>query len=900
MQRLFRILLLITLLGLAAQTSHARAPFNAWTYHYDNLRTGANTNESILTPSNVNTNSFGKLFSCAVDGYMYAQPLYVANVAIVSNGVHNVVFAATEHNSVYAFDADSNAGPNSTALWHRSLMNAGETPVGTNEVQTTDITPQIGISGTPVIDVNAGTLYVVAKSKLVSGGVTNYYQRLYALDITSGQDRSNSPALIQASVPGTGAGNDGAGNVPFDPLREAQRSGLLLLNGAVYIAWGAHGDIPPYHGWVMGYDAQTLQQLSVFNTTPNGSDGGIWQAGGAPAADTNGNIYFVTGNGTFGTNNYGDTMLKLSTAGNTLTVVDYFTPYNQLNLSTNDSDLGSSQGILLPDAAGGTNHPLVMIGTGKRGTLYVVDCTNMGGFNSANDNQIVQYITNAVGVCLDNVVYFNNRLYHWTYNDFQKIFSVSNSQVSLTPILQGSVKAGFPGSPCSISANGTNNAICWNIDASTYKTSGPSVLHAFNAYTLAELYNSTQAGARDTLGGSVKFTVATVANGKVFVGTETSLAVFGNAAFTAAPIIIQQPQSQTVNAGVNATFTAGAAGTNAFSVQWYFNSARIPGATQTNFTVLAAQITNAGNYSVVLSNLSGTTPSANALLTVIAPLTNNPGAILAPPGLVNWWPADGNALDIFSGNNGTPSGAFTYTVGESGMAFSFDGNTAYLTVGAANIPAPWTACMWVNRQPSLTNASILLGDNTYYLKLEQYNGTHEVGITQLGVADYIFSPTYIAPANAWVHLTFLGTTSNTVLYVNGVQQGTISTSFPLPRSYIGTGFVSSSSKFINFLRGGLDEILLFNRALAPSEIIAIYSAGSAGLWRAPQFTSLSDTNGQFNLTLQGQTGKTFTLYTSTNLTNWQLLTTLPNPAGATNFIDVAPTNAQKFYRATQP
>ncbi len=833
---------------------------------------------------------------------IYAQPLYIAKVNLAGNSVHNVVFAATEHDSVYAFDADSNAGSNSTALWHRSLLGADETPLGTNEVQTTDITPEIGISGTPVIDVAAGTLYVVAKSKLVSGGVTNYYQRLYALDITSGLDRTNSPMLIQASVNGDGAGNDGAGHVPFDPLREAQRAGLLLLNGTIYIAWCAHGDIPPYHGWVMGYDATSLQQLCVLNTTPGGSNGGIWQAGGAPAADTNGNIYFVTGNGTYGSGNYGDSFLKLSTAGNTLTVVDSFTPYNQLDLSTNDSDLGSSQGILLPDAAGNTtNHPHLMIGTGKRGTLYVVDREGMGGYNTTDDTQIVQYITNAVGVCLDNVVYFNNRLYHWTYNDFQKCFTVSNSHVSTTPALQGSVKAGFPGSLCSISANGTNHAICWNIDASAYKTSGPSILHAFDAYSFAELYNSSQAaGSRDVLGGSVKFTFATVANGKVYVGTETSLAVFGNGNFTAAPIITQPPQSQTVAAGGPVTFTVGVSATNEFNSQWYFNGVVIPGATLTNLVLPAVQITNAGYYTVVVSNLSGSSTSARAFLTIIAPLTNNPGAVLAPPGMVNWWQADGNAIDIFSGNNGTLQGAFTYTAGESGMAFSFDGSSAYLNVGAPNIPAPWTVCMWVNRQAAPTNSSILMGDNTYYLKLEQYNNTHEVGFTQLSVADYIFSPTYIAPINTWVHLTFLGTTTNTILYVNGVQQGTVAASIPLPRTYIGVGFVSSSGKFIDYLRGALDEIQVFNRALSPSEINSIYSAGSAGLVRAPQFTSVSDTNGQFNVSLQGQTGKAFTLYTSTDLANWEVLTTLSNPIGATNYVDASLTNAQKFYRATQP
>jgi hypothetical protein len=524
---------------------------NVLTYHNDSFRTGQDLTETVLTPANVQAVQFGKLFTYAVDGYVYAQPLYVSNVSIPGKGVHNVVFVATEHDSVYAFDADSNLGANAAPLWHDSFINpaAGVTTVSPNDVNTGDIVPEIGITGTPVIDASSGTLYVVAKTKEVSGGSTNFVQRLYALDITTGAEKFGGPVVIQATLPGTGDGTDGQGHVAFSPLRENQRSGLLLQNGVVYIVWASHGDNGPYHGWVIGYNAQTLQQVAAFDTTPNGGLGGIWMSGAAPAADNTGNIYVSTGNGTFdaqtGGSDYGDSALRLSTSGG-LSLTDYFTPFNQANLDAADADLGSGGVLLLPDQPGA--HPHLMIFTGKEGKIYVVDRDNMGHFHAGIDS-IVQVLPGAVGGAWSTPAYFNGNVYYSTVGDVLKAFQLANGLLSTSPVSQASVAFGYPGATPSISANGNTNGIVWTLQTDAYGSSGPAVLHAYDASNVSrELYNSDQVGARDVLGGAVKFTVPTIANGKVYVGTETGLSVFGLLPATGWDSYAGNPQHTAVSA----------------------------------------------------------------------------------------------------------------------------------------------------------------------------------------------------------------------------------------------------------------------------------------------------------------------------------------------------------------
>jgi hypothetical protein len=283
----------------------------------------------------------------------------------------------------------------------------------------------------------------------------------------------------------------------------------------------------------------------------------------------------------------------------------------------------------------------------------------------------------------------------------------------------------------------------------------------------------------------------------------------------------------------------------------------------------------------------------------VPPLTNPPGCVLAPPGLADWWPADGNALDIFGAYHGTPQNGFSYAAGEQGLAFHFDGMTGYLNIGAPSLAVPWTACLWVSRQDAPGSSAALLSDGTYALKLEQHNGTRCVGITQLGVGDYSFG--HVTPAGVWVHLAFVGTSTQTLLYTNGVLQGTLAVSIPLPRTYLGAGYSNSSSRFVDYMLGSVDGVVLFSRALSAAEINSLYAAGSAGLCPAPQFTGIANLGaGQLGLNLKGQTGKSFTIYASTNLATWSLLGSVPNPTGAVQFIDASATNALRFYRSSQP
>lgn len=541
----------------------AFAQVNVLTFHNDNARTGQNTNETILTLANVNTNTFGRLFSYPVDGQLYAQPLILSNVAITNKGTHNVLFVATTHGSVYAFDADTNIGTNAMPLWQVSFINpgAGITTVPNADVNSANVAPEIGIIGTPAIDAASGTLYVEMKTKEVSGS-TSYVHRLHALDVGSGAEKFGGPALITATVNGTGDGNDGAGHVPFNGRRQMNRPGLLLLNGIVYIAYGSHGDQSPYHGWVLGYDAQTLAQKVVHNTTPNGGLGGFWNGGCGLAADGNGTIFGLTGNGTFSNafNNFGDSFIRLTNTGPALALVDYFTPYNQKDLADTDADLGSGAVIVLPPSAGaGTN---LVVGAGKRGFIYLVNSTNMGHFNSANDSQIVQSF-NGIAGSFGTPAYFNNMLYYVAAGDKLKAFQFSGGLLVTTPASQSGNSFAWPGATPSISANGANNAIAWVLEAAGATgggSGGHAILHAYNATNVAlELYNSSQAATRDDAGSAIKFTAATVANGKVYVGGGSQVTVFGNGTWANAPVITPSGASFTNSVNVSlSTTTPGA------------------------------------------------------------------------------------------------------------------------------------------------------------------------------------------------------------------------------------------------------------------------------------------------------------------------------------------------------
>ena len=498
------------------------------THHNDNFRTGQNTLETVLTPANVNATKFGKLASYSTDGISHASPLYLANVAIPGVGTRNVVYVSTEHDSVYAFDANGSGG---TALWHVSFINPPSVTTATSADvgECCDITPEIGITGTPVIDAATGTLYVVAKTKENNG--TTFVQRLHALDVATGAEKFGGPVVIQGSVPGTGIGAVG-GSLAFNPLREDQRTALLLLNGNVYFGFGSHGDNQPYHGWLFGYNATTLQRILVYSTSPDGEGAGIWHSGGGLVADSAGKIYFVTGDGTFDANNtggadYGDSFVRFNAA--TGIAEDYFTPKDQGTIDANNLDLGAGGLVLLPDQPGA--HPHLLICAGKNGTIYLVDRDNMGHFSSsANTN--VQTLANIFpfGTPLpgnySSPVYFNGLVYFGPIADSVQAFTLSNGLLSTAATSRTSVSYAYPGGALAISANGVSNGILWAVEK---RGSAPGALHAYNASNLAvELYNSDQAaGSRDVLDAAAKFSTPLVMNGKVFVASEGRLTVYG-------------------------------------------------------------------------------------------------------------------------------------------------------------------------------------------------------------------------------------------------------------------------------------------------------------------------------------------------------------------------------------
>ncbi len=496
------------------------------TYKNDLARTGQNLTESVLTPANVNAASFGLQRILAVDGKVDAGPLYLSALS-VQGAAHNVVFVATESDSVYAFDADSGA-----LLWHVSLLGSGETVNDLPAYGCQQVTPTIGITSTPVIDRNAGAhgiIYLVAMSR--SSAANTYHQRLHALDVTTGAELLGGPVDITATYPTL------AGPTSFDPAQYEERAALLLLNGTLYTSWTSHCDVPPYTGWIIAYSASTLARTAVLNVAPNSGGVGpaIWMSGGGPAADAAGNVYLLTANGMFETTldangfpnqgDYGNSFLKLSTAGGTLTLSDYFTMYDEVAESGNDQDLGSGGIMLLPDltdSGGAARH--LAVGAGKDGNLYVVDRDSMGRFNGST-NQIWQELPGALGAGVwSTPAYFNGVVYYGPTNGALRAFAVQAARLSAAPSSSTSVSFASPGTAPAISANGATNGIVW-----AHENTNPAVLHAYDAGNLAhELYNSAQApNGRDQFGPGNKFITPVIADGKVFIGTQNGVAVFG-------------------------------------------------------------------------------------------------------------------------------------------------------------------------------------------------------------------------------------------------------------------------------------------------------------------------------------------------------------------------------------
>jgi uncharacterized repeat protein (TIGR03806 family) len=726
------------------------------TYHNDNTRAGVNTNETRLTLANVNTNTFGQLFNDTVDGYVYAQPLVMTNVIIPGKGLHNVVYLATENDSVYAFDADSNQGPNSNALWQTSFINpsAGVTTVPSGVVGSSDITPTIGITSTPVIDPVSGTIYVEVKTQEQNGSV--YVHRLHALDITTGLERTNfnSPMVIQCTnYPGAGSGDNDGENPPhvlWNPLRLHSRPALTLLNGVVYLSFASHGDNSPYHGWLFGYNATNLALSPVVhNATPNGGLGGYWDGGGGPTVDAQGNMYLQTGNGTFDqvtavttSNNYAMSLIKFSTT-NGLRMVDFFAPYNAVSLSGGDEDLGSAAPIILPDSAGSAAHPHLVVGGGKTSPIYVVDRDNMGRWNANNDNQIVQQFNGSYGGDRDTTpAFFNNALYVFDSNSKIGAYTITNAVFNTTPVETPDGYDNKGGATVCLSANGASDAIAWVVyNAGGETPTTPCILRAYNATNITqELYTSDQLPARDSAGDAVKFTAPTIVNGKVYVGAQYSLTVYGlSTIFVNTPLI--SPEGGIFTNSVLVSLSDATAG----AALYYTLDGSTPTTNSTPYTA-PFTLTNTATVQVIASEQGTVSQVAGASFVNGAGLgsglglvgsyyANQLGAFVPPPTLVRT-----DAVVNFNWNGAAPApglGATNFSVSWTGCVqpqynetytfYTFSDAGARLWINGRLLINAWS-----NQPPTQRSASMpMLAQQIYNIQMDYYYQNTGDSVAQL-------------------------------------------------------------------------------------------------------------------------------------------------------------------------
>jgi hypothetical protein len=529
--RVFLALLVCCLAGVAAPQRPSPAtkpnlPLIA-TAQYDNARTGANLLETILTPQNVNVGQFGRISFFPVDGDVYAQPLYVPKLEIPGKGTHNVVFIATEKDSVYAFDADATSAE---PLWQVSFVDAKKyiSPVSNRDVFCPFIQPDVGITSTPVIDLSSKTLYALARTREAENGKWVFRQKLHALDLVTGAEKLGGPITIRAWFQGDKS-LFSKGISEFDPLRENQRAALLLVNNNVFITWASSCDVGPYYGWVMSYDTRTLKQTGVLNVSPGAKESGIWQADAGPAADGSGNVYLITGNGKFtaasGGRDYGDSVLKIALTPNGLAVRDYFTPADQEHLNDTDGDFGSGSPILLPDQPAPHSH--LLLAAGKSAKLYELDRDNLGHFHPGDDSNAVQVVP-ASAQSFGAPAYWNGHVFYFLMNDYLRDYALQNGRLSAQPVAKSTTNISDPGTPA-ISANGTKNGIVWILSTKVWNgPDQPAILFAYDAANVSrELYNSTQNPTRDGAGYALRFTIPTIANGRVYVPTKRGIDVYG-------------------------------------------------------------------------------------------------------------------------------------------------------------------------------------------------------------------------------------------------------------------------------------------------------------------------------------------------------------------------------------
>ncbi len=794
------------------------------TQHNDVSRTGQNNAETILNTTNVNVTQFGKLFAQPTDGQIYAQPLYVPGVTI-NGATHNVLVVATENDSVYAFDADSNTGVNAAPLWRASLVDAahgastGETPVNSSTTDCTDLQPQIGITSTPVIDPVSNTIYVEAKS---TNG-TNYFHRLHALDLLTGNEKVPGPIQIAATVSGTGDGSTN-GQLIFDSAtmssHQLARPGLLLMNGTIYISFASHCDFSPFHGWLFAYDAATFTQTSVYVTTPNGGLGGFWMSGAGMSADSGGNIYIASGNGDFDTINVpatetSDTLLKLGTTNQILTLLDYFTPQDQGTLETDDRDLGSGGVLLLPDQPG--SFPHIMVQAGKEGRIYVVNRDQLTTDNShycsgcSNDTEIIEESSSgAIGGMFSGPAYWNNNIYFWGVGDVLKSIPIANGLPDFTNISSNPTsQLGFPGASLSVSSNGTatGTAILWAIDATQYGSPGPgpgpAVLHAFDATNISDqLWSSAQsANNRDAAGNAVKFSTPTISNGKVYVGTSSEVDVYGL-------LIVASP--------TGLLFSDQAVGTSSASQTVTVTNNL---STALSITSIAFSGTNASNYSETDNCLGSVAAEASCSINV----TFSPTATGTLTGALNITDNAANPQTVALTGTGIPSAPIV-SLSSTNVAFA---TQSLGTTSAAQTVTLQNAGTAILNIQTVALGGANAGDFAIASGSTCTNGA-TVAPNSSCVIQLTFTPTGLGTRSAAVGITDNAVDSPETIVLGGTTTPTplvtvTPSSVSFPSQYVGSSGLPQS---VNLTNNGNAPLSITSVTASPADFAMLSACGS--------------------------------------------------------------------------
>jgi Concanavalin A-like lectin/glucanases superfamily len=838
---------------------------NVLTSHNDHARDALNASETMLTPSNVGSGTFGELFSYPVQGQVYAQPLYVSNLAIPGKGTHNVIFVVTQNNDVYALDANSNAGASAGVLWHVNLGLAAAMPnnfFGNRYGAYHDINPQVGITSTPVIDLATNTMYLDAFTNDVAGQ-NSYSHHIHALDITTGADKL-APMLVAAAVQGNGVGGNGT-TISFVATQQLQRPALTLLNGVLYVAYSGYADTDPYHGWILGFNPANLQLVSVLNTTPNllpgGSnnpgEGGIWMTGAGLASDGT-SMFLLVGNGDFGVaqGDYGDSALKISLDptitqaspninGYGIKVADYFTPYNQLALANADEDLGSGGGIVLPDQPGPFPHEY--IGSGKSGVIYLINRDNMSGYSPSAPNppdHVIQEVNLGSGN-FDTAAYFNEAVYYHGVNDVLKAYTLTNGMLSAAPAMQSTVSysgSGQGASP-SISANGTANGIVWDIQFS----GSHEVLHAYDATTLAELYNSNQNAARDQLGVGVKFISPTVADGEVFVGSSGTVTVYGLLApptsppaapsnLAAVPLSASQVQLTWVN---NANNQAG------FKIErstdgTSFTQIAVAGASALSYVDTTVSPSTKYYYQIRATNVIGDSAYAGPVNITTPAVTGAVDVYHFDAG------AGTTALDSVGTNNGAlvgsplPQWATPGKIGAAALSFSGTGTTMATNQSAVQttndlspvLGATASLTAWIKTThtgnntlwaaPAITGVEAAGNNNDIRYGYIDAAGHIGVGAGNTGVVS-----TSVISDGAWHHVAFTrnATTGLCQVYVDGVLQASVTSDtgnetsvFRLIGAQSDVASNGVTSQGATYFNGSLDDVRIYNQVLSATDV----------------------------------------------------------------------------------